>query len=115
MTELDKLVEKMERKDKYIASLESNILDMMLLADACDGIAKAIAGQINDAEDEAFLRILFQNSEWVKTERVDMDISVGEQGGYSNAECGSDWAVAIIDYLDEKKVDRLIAWACEAD
>lgn len=115
MTDLDKLVAKMEYKNKYIAALEAGILGMMMEATRSAVCAKMLAEAINEAEDVHFLRILFQNSDWEKTERVGRDMSVGECGGWSNAECSTDWALAIMEYLNGKKIDKLVEWACEAD
>lgn len=115
MTDLDKLVAKMEYKNKYIATLEMAILNMLMEANLSDDVAGLWAGHINVADDNVILRILFQNSDWEKTERVGRDMSVGECGGWSNAECSTDWALAIMEYLDGKKIDKLVEWACEAD
>ena len=115
MTDLDKLVSKMEYKNKYIAALESGILEMMQESVSDEDCAEMWADSINSADNNHFLRILFQNSDWQKTERVGRDMSVGECGGWSNAECGTDWALAIMEYLDQSKLDTLIEWACEDD
>lgn len=115
MTDLDKLVAIQERKNRYIAALEFGIISMMTLSHESEDIAGMWAEHINDTNDDDFLRILFQNSDWEKTERVGRDMSVGECGGWSNAECRTDWALAIMEYLDGKKIDKLIEWACEAD
>jgi hypothetical protein len=115
VTDLDKLVAKMEYKNKYIASLEIAILNMLMEAEFNDDVAGSWAGHINAADDNAILRILFQNSDWQKTERVSRDMSVGECGGWSNAECSTAWASAIMEYLNSRKIDKLVEWACEAD
>lgn len=113
MTDLDKLVSKMEYKNKYIAALEAGILVMMMDCDGNEESARLFSTYINEAGDNNFLRILFQNSDWQKTERVERDMSVGECGGWSNAECDTVWALAIMEYLDQSKLDTLIEWACE--